>query len=126
MTIAYWCVLTIILSPFILSVLSRQGVAKHDYVGDPRAFNEGLGGWRRRAHLAQLNGFEAVPGFAAAVIIAHQVGAPQNRIDWLALIYVGLRAIHAAFYVGDKPSLRSFSWQLSMLCVVGLFVVAAL
>ena len=103
MTIAYWCVLTIIIFPFILSVLSRLGVAKHDYIGDPRGFNEGLVGWQRRAHLGQLNAFEAVPGYAAAVIIAHQVGAPQDRIDWLALAYVGFRVLHAAFYVGESP-----------------------
>ena len=126
MTIAYWCVLTIIIAPFILSVVSRQGVAKHDYIGDPRGFNEGLEGWRRRAHLGQLNAFEAVPGFAAAIIIAHQVGAPQNRIDILALAFVALRVLHAAFYLGDKSSLRSLSWQFGMLCVVGLFVVSAL
>ena len=126
MTFSFWCVLVVLLLPSVLSELSRTGARKGDYIGDPRAFNESLQGWRRRAHLAQLNAFEAFPAFAAAVIIAHLASAPQNRIDLLALIFVLFRLLHAIFYITDKPFLRSYSWQISMLCVVGLFVVAAL
>jgi uncharacterized MAPEG superfamily protein len=126
MTIAHWCVLAALLLPYFLSVLSRSAVRKADYVRDPRAFDQTLTGWHRRAHLAQLNGFESFPPFLAAVLIAQQVGAPQLRIDALAIAFVAARILHAAFYVSDRPSLRSVAWQLAMLCVIGLFVVAAL
>ena len=126
MTTAFWCVLAALLAPFILSVLSRAGARKTDYVGDPRAYNEGLQGWKRRAHFAQLNAFEAFPAFAAAVIISHLANADPGWLDLLALAFVGLRVLHAVFYLTDKPSLRSYSWQFSMLCVVGLFVIPVL
>jgi uncharacterized MAPEG superfamily protein len=126
MTIAFWCVLVVLLLPYILSVLARAGAAKADYVGDPRGFNEGLSGWRRRAHFAQLNAFETFPAFASAVIIAHLVGTPQGRLDAVAVGFVVLRALHAGFYLADKPGLRSASWQAGMLCIVALFVFAAL
>ena len=125
MTIAHWCVLAALLMPYILSVLSRSAVRKTDYVGDPRAFDQTLTGWHRRAHLAQLNAFESLPPFLAAVLIAQQVGAPQRPVDALALAFVAARVLHAACYVADRPSLRSVAWQLGMLCVVALFVVAA-
>ena len=60
------------------------------------------------------------------MIIAHLAGAPQDRIDLLALLFLVLRLLHAVFYITDKASLRSYSWQFGMLCIVGLFVVAAL
>ena len=126
MTTAFWCVLVALLAPYFLSIAARAGAKKTDYEGDPRGFNEDLEGWRRRAHFAQLNAFETFPAFAAAVIIAHLAGAPQDRIDVLSLLFLGLRLLHAAFYIADKPSLRSYSWQFGMLCVIGLFVVAAL
>ncbi len=126
MTLAFWCVLAVLLAPYFLSVISRAGARKEDYVGDPRGYDEKLAGWRRRAHLAQLNAFEAFPAFAVAVIIAHLANAPQQRVDLLALIFVGLRLLHAVFYVTERASLRSYSWQFSMLVVIGLFVVAAI
>ena len=126
MTIAYWCVLAALLAPYFLSVIARAGAKKDDYVGDPRTYNESLEGWRRRANFAQLNAFESFPAFAAAVIIAHLANAAQSRIDLIAGAFVLLRLLHAIFYITDKSSLRSYSWQFSMLCVIALFVVAAL
>ncbi|HVS12603.1 MAG TPA: MAPEG family protein [Thermoanaerobaculia bacterium] len=78
------------------------------------------------AHLAQLNAFESFPPFAAAVLIAQQVGASQAPIDGLALGFVGARLLYGICYLSDQPSLRSVAWQIGMLCIVGLFVVAAL
>ena len=115
-----------LLAPYFLSVLARAGAKKDDYVGDPRGYNEALEGWRKRANFAQLNAFESFPGFAASVIVAHLAAAPQGRIDLIAILFVFFRVLHAIFYITDKPSLRSYSWQFSILCVIALFVVAAL
>lgn len=126
MTISLWSILVALLTPYILSVLARSGVTKSDYVQDPRAFNETLTGWHRRAHLAQLNAFETFPAFAAAVLVAHFTQVPQLHIDAVALVFILFRILHASFYIIDKPNLRSLSWQLGMLCIVSLFVLAAI
>ncbi|KAI9131644.1 MAPEG family protein [Acaryochloris sp. CCMEE 5410] len=126
MTISLWCILAALLAPYILSVLARSGVTKADYVQNPRAFNETLTGWHRRAHLAQLNAFETFPGFAAAVLVAHITQVPQLQIDIVALAFILFRILHASFYITDKPNLRSLSWQMGMLCIVSLFILAAI
>jgi uncharacterized MAPEG superfamily protein len=125
MAISYWCVFVAFLLPFLLSVLARSGARKQDYVADPRGFNEHLTGWRRRSHLAQLNAFEAFPPFAAAVIIAHLQSVPAGMLDGIAVLFVACRVLHGAFYLADRPRLRSVSWRAGMICVVALFVLAA-
>jgi uncharacterized MAPEG superfamily protein len=124
MTIALWCLLAAIIVPYLLSVLARSQVRRGDYVDDPRAYSERLTGWHRRAHLAHLNAFEALPAIVAAVLVAEFVGAPRAWVDGLALAFIALRVLHAAFYIADRPMLRSHAWRLGILCVIGLFVVA--
>jgi uncharacterized MAPEG superfamily protein len=126
MTIAYWCVLACVLAPYFLSVAARSEASRSDYVRDPRGYSDGLTGWRRRAHLAHLNAFEATPAILAGVVIAELAGAPQLHIDVLALLFVAFRALHAALYVADEPMLRSHAWRLGILCVIAMFVDAAI
>jgi uncharacterized MAPEG superfamily protein len=97
----------------------RQGRARLRQCGTT------LTGWRQRAAWAQLNAFEALPPFAAAVIIAQQLGAPQARIDLLALSFIGFRLAHGFAYIGNWATLRSLLWTGGMGCVIGLFIVAA-
>jgi uncharacterized MAPEG superfamily protein len=125
MTIAYWCLLAALLAPYILSVLARSQVKRADYVDDPRAYSESLTGWRRRAHLAHLNAFEAVPAIVAGVLVAELAHAPRRYVDALALAFIAFRVLHSVFYVTDKPMPRSHAWRLGILCIIGLFVVAA-
>jgi uncharacterized MAPEG superfamily protein len=125
MTIAFWCVLATVLAPYFLSVAARSQASRAEYVEDPRAYNECLTGWRRRAHLAHLNAFEAVPAIVAGVMVAELAHAPRAHIDALALAFVAFRVLHAVFYIADKPLLRSHAWRLGIICVIGLFVVAA-
>lgn len=125
MTIAHWCVLAAVLAPFLLSVLARSQARHADYVADPRAYSDTLNGWHRRAHLAHLNAFEALPGFIAGVMVASFTHAPQAWVDGLALAFVLFRLTHALLYIVDQPIWRSHAWRLGMICVVGLFVVSA-
>lgn len=130
MTIALWCVLVAILLPYacfgIAVNRSRlHGVRVRDN-RNPRDFPNRLEGLPKRAWGAQLNSFESLPGFAAAVIIAQLVHAPQIRIDVLALLWVLARLAYIAFYLGDKSTLRSSAQFVSLACVLGLFVVAGL
>lgn len=125
MTVAFWCLLLTVLLPYLLSVAARSAAARRDYVADPRAYSETLTGWRRRAHLAHLNAFEATPALLAGVVVAVFAQAPQAWIDGLAFGFVACRLLHAAFYVADRPMLRAHAWRGGMLCVIGLFVLAA-
>ncbi len=130
MTIALWCVLVAILLPYAcFGVAVNRSRVRGKRTRDnrnPRDFPNRIEGLPKRAWNAQLNGFESLPGFAAAVIIAQLVHAPQIRIDVLALLWVLARLAYIAFYLGDESTLRSSAQFVSLACVLGLFVVAGL
>jgi uncharacterized MAPEG superfamily protein len=129
MTIAYWCVLAAIFLPYACFGIARNRGRGSDgrRLRDnhrPRDFPNQLEGLAKRAWDAQLNSFESLPGFVAAVIIAHFVHAPQNQIDALAVAWVLARIAYVAFYLTDKALLRSTAQFISLACVLGFFVVA--
>ena len=126
MTIAYWCVLAAILLPYVWTGMAKVigGFRPRDN-HNPRDYLDQLEGPAKRAHWAQLNTFESIPGFMAAVIIAHLAQGPQDWIDVLALTYVGLRVLYGILYITDRAALRSLVWAAGLGCVVGLFVVSA-
>lgn len=128
MTVAFWCVLIAIILPLICSVIAKVSSGKfrlgHNH--DPRDFLERLEGLPRRAHAAQLNGFEVLPGFAAAVIIAHIAGNAQLvTIDVLAVLFITSRLLFIIFYLADLAMLRSISFLVGLGLIVGLFVASA-
>lgn len=124
MTLANWCVLAAALMPYAFTGLAKS---RRDFDNArPRDWLAAVGGWRQRAHWAQLNSFEAFPPFAAGVIVAQQAGAPQAHVDALAVAFVGLRLVYGGLYMADCPGLRSVAWTLAMGMTVGLFVSAAL
>lgn len=124
MAIAYWCILIAALLPYPLATLAK---AKSGYDNRaPREQLEQAQGYRKRAHWAQLNAFEAFPPFAAAVVVAQIQHAPQATVDALALSFIAMRVLHAGFYILDKPTLRSLVWALGFACVIALFVLAAI
>ena len=126
MTTAYWSVLMAAYLPIIWTAAAKftGGDFKDAENRSPRDFLETLTGWRKRAHWAQLNGFEAFPPFAAAVIIAHQQHAPQTTIDLLAVAFVALRVLHGVFYIGDLGYPRSITWFGAVGCVIALFAIS--
>ena len=63
---------------------------------NPRQWEDKLQGWKQRAVAAQNNGFEALPLFAAAVLMAQQAHADQARIDQLALAFIVVRLVYVA------------------------------
>ena len=119
MTIAYWCVLVAGLLPYV-ATLTAKGGARFDNA-NPRAWLANQSGYRARANAAQLNSFEAFPFFAAAVVIAHLVAAPQARIDLLAVVFVVARAAFIACYLANLATLRSLVWLVGFGAVVALF-----
>lgn len=122
MTYAYWYVLIAVFLPYIFTILAKAGPGFDN--AKPREFLESVEGWRKRSHWVQLNSFEIFPPFAAAVIIAHQLNAPQNQIDMIALTFLFLRLTYGFCYLFNQATLRSLSWLGSLVCIVGLFVIA--
>jgi uncharacterized MAPEG superfamily protein len=121
MKLAYACVLAAALLPYVFT-----GIAK--WSGDfdnrvPREYLSRVSGYRQRAHWVQLNAFESFPLFAAGVLIAHQAGAPQGRIDALALAFVAARVVYGVCYLADLATLRSLVWIGSMAIAVALFLI---
>jgi uncharacterized MAPEG superfamily protein len=125
-TVAYWCVLAAALLPLACAWLAKApGIGKRRRDGgfdnnDPRGWLARQGDWQRRADAAQANSFEALPFFIGAVVIAHQLGAPQTRVDILAVLFVTLRVIYIAMYVAGLPTIRSGIWALALLVNVGI------
>jgi len=125
-TIAYWCVLVAALLPLACSALAKSGgLGKPRREGgfdnnDPRAWLARQSDWVARADAAQSNSFEALPFFIGAVLIAHQLHAPQGRLDILAVLFVTLRVIYIAMYVAGLATVRSAIWALALLVNVGI------
>jgi len=125
MTIAFWCVFVAVLMPYVCFGIARNRARPLRDNRDPRDFPNRIQGIAKRAWSAHLNAFETLPGFAAAVIIAHLAGTPQHLADGWALAWVAARLLFIGCYLGDKPGLRSAAHVASMMCVLGLFVSAA-
>ncbi len=119
MTIAYGCVLVMIVFPYIFTCLAKISPQFNNYT--PREYLEHATGWRKRAHWIQLNSFEITPAFAAAVIIAHQMHAAQTSINKLAITFVISRCLYAACYLTDKATLRTITWTVGFGCIITFF-----
>lgn len=124
MTIAYLCVLVAALLPIVLAGTAKAGARGFDNA-NPRDWLARQDGFRRRANAAQANGWEALPLFAAAVIIAHQLGAPQARIDALAVAFIVARVLYSALYVLDRAALRSLVWVAGLGLSLAIFFSAS-
>jgi uncharacterized MAPEG superfamily protein len=127
MTVAYWCVLIALFLPYIATGAAKAlggGFApKHNH--DPRGQQTTLSGPAKRANNAQLNGFEVTPAFAAAVIIAHQIGhAAQTTIDLLAVWFVVSRVLYLICYLADWAPVRSAVWAVGMALIASFFFVS--
>lgn len=126
-TLAYWCVLVAVLLPILCSWLAKSGqMGKPRREGgfdnhDPRGWLARQADWRARANAAQQNSFEVLPFFIGAVIIAHQLGAHQARLDVLAFLFIFLRLIYIMAYVSDMARARSVVWALAFLVNIAIF-----
>jgi uncharacterized MAPEG superfamily protein len=109
---AYWCVLVAALLPYAAVYIAKAGSFERLDNERPREWTARQTGWRERANSAQVNSFECLPFFIGAVIIAHQLGAAQARLDMLAEVYIALRVFYIAFYIRGWGTARSTVWAL--------------
>lgn len=128
MLLAYWCVLIAAFMPVAFVGYAkfagrrRMGPAENAF---PREWLERTEGQQKRAYWAQLNSFEAFPPFAAGVIIAGLASASAVAMNVLAVLFIVVRIIYGVCYIKDLATARSVVWTLGALCVVGLFIAAA-
>jgi uncharacterized MAPEG superfamily protein len=128
-TLAYWCLLVAALLPIACAWLAKSGMmGKPRREGgydntNPRNWLARQKDWRARANAAQANSFEALPFFMAAVIIAHQLGANQGRVDILAFMFVVLRILYIMMYVSDMAKARSAVWAAALLVNIGILFI---
>jgi uncharacterized MAPEG superfamily protein len=119
-TVAYWILLFAALLPIACAGLAKWGTFnKPRKQGgfdnhSPREWLAKQDGWRARANAAQANTFEALPFFFAAVIIAHQLGAGQTKLDLLCFMWLFLRIFYVIAYVGDMAMARTGVWIAAM------------
>lgn len=129
-TVAYWCVLVAAILPILCAGLAKWGMfGKPRKAGGfdndhPRAWLARQTGWRARANAAQANSFESLPFFIGAVVIAHQLGANQLRVDVLAFIYIVLRMMFVMTYVAGLSTPRSIVWGLAFAANIGILLLA--
>lgn len=120
--VAYWILLAGALMPYPLVVVAK---ANRDYDNtDPRnptAINTPL---RQSAYGAHQNCLEALPLFAAAVLLAGLRHAPAQAVDILAGIWLAFRLVYAACYLTRRGTLRSLSWAGATACSIAIFVMA--
>lgn len=130
MTIANWCVLTACMLPVLTVGLAKAATAKmarkaggYDN-NNPREWAKNLTGWQQRANAAQSNGFEALPLFIAAVVLAQQSHADQGRIDTLALIFIALRVLYVAAYLLNIGTVRTLIWTGGVAASIAILIMA--
>ena len=124
MTIAFWCVFVAGLLPYLGTVVAKVAGERYNN-RDPRAWLDRQTGFRRRADNAQKNGFEAFPFFAAAVVVAHLVHAPQPRVDTLAIVFIVARLGYFVCYLANWQAVRSLVWAVAFGACIAIFLAGA-
>ena len=127
-TLAHGGILVAALLPLLCAWIAKWGAFRvprsqggYDNT-DPRAWLARQEGWRARANAAQANSFEGLPFLIGAVLAAWQLGAPQGRLDLLAVLYLLLRLGYIITYVGDLATARSVTWALAFLVNVAILL----
>jgi uncharacterized MAPEG superfamily protein len=124
--ISTWCLLTAAVMPIVCAGIAKWGAfSKRASDGGydnnhPREWLSRQQGWRLRANAAQANCFEALPFFIGALLLAQQMGAPQHRVDVLAVSFILLRSVYVALYLADRAGLRSLVWGAALAVNIAL------
>ena len=121
MTVAEWCVFgTLMLYLLTIAPVKWIGFRGFDNARprDPAFYEEPIAA---RALGAHLNGIEAFPFFAVAVLLAEFRTGPQRVIDELAVLFLIVRIAYVFTYLGDRPTLRSILWGIGFAINIAIF-----
>ena len=126
MTVAEWCVFgTLMLYLLTIVPIKWIGFRRFDNSNprDPGFYADPL---RARALGAHLNGIEAFPFFAIAVLLAEFRAGPQRLIDELAVLFLIVRIAYVFTYLGNRPTLRTILWSIGFAINVAIFFLPAI
>ena len=126
LSIAIYAMLAASVLPVLTAGLAKGfGRFKPKDNQNPRVFQQNLTGVAARVNAAQMNSYETLPIFLAAVLAAEYMVVPQPLVNYFACAYVFLRVIYIAAYALNLATFRSIIWALSFLCPLYLFYMAA-
>lgn len=123
MSIAFWCLLAAGILPQLAGFYAKAD--KNFDNNNARDWLARQEGEKARAVAAMNNGYEGLPLFIAAVLVAHLQGVDAAWLDGLALTYVLLRIPFTICYIKGWGTLRSLVWVGGLACIITLFVKAA-
>ena len=126
MTTPFWCLFIVAVIPYLLA--GTAGYFKLKQLGEldnkhPRAQATQLEGAGARAYAAQMNSWEALAVFGAAVFVNHLKGGDPGTAALLAQGFVATRVLHPIFYIANMDKLRSGIFVVGFLLSFGLFVI---
>ena len=124
MNIAIACVVITAVLPLACATIAKWGFEAYDN-RQPRQWLARQTGFRARANAAQANSWEAFPIFAAGVLAALMLGAPQQRVDAIASAFVVARVVYIVLYVSDRATLRSLVWTVGFALSLSLYFAAS-
>ena len=126
MTFAYFSILLFAFLNLFCSVAAKKAANMHAAENhNPREILARATGKAARLNAAQQNGYEMLPLYAAAIIIAHATGeAAQGTINFWATLFLLSRIAYIWAYAQDKAALRSNIWYGCLMCIVALFIAA--
>lgn len=125
-SVAIYCMIIASLLPFSFTLIAKvtAGFKPKDNQ-NPRQMLAQTEGLAARANAAQLNSFETLPVFLAAVLMAQYMIVPQAIINQLAMAYVVLRVMYGFAYLANLASFRSVIWLLGLACPILLLIASA-
>ena len=129
MTIALFCILLAALMPIVCAGIAkgRDMNVSHKNGGydnrNPRDWMAKQQGFKRWAQAAQENCWEALPFFAAAVMVSHMLGVIGWLPNALAVVFIVLRVIYIVLYVTGKQRQRSLVWIAAFSVNVAIFLL---
>ncbi|MBY6186985.1 MAPEG family protein [Marinobacter hydrocarbonoclasticus] len=127
MPLVLWCLLVLLLIPYVLA--ATGGYYKLRHLGGldmhhPRVQDAELVGLGNRLRASQSNAWEALGFFTGCLLIASLRGAELDALALPALLFTLTRLAHPLLYVGDIPPLRSGIVVLGLLAGLYLAVWA--
>ncbi|MBC7711337.1 MAG: MAPEG family protein [Rhizobacter sp.] len=128
MTIALLCILLAAIMPIVCAGLVKgrdMTVSFKDGGYDnrnPRDWIAKQQGSKKWAQAAQENCWEALPFFAASVIVSHMLGVIGWLPNALAVTFIVLRVIYIALYVTGKERPRSLVWVAAFFVNIAIFL----
>jgi uncharacterized MAPEG superfamily protein len=126
MTVAEWCVFGTLLL-YLLTITPIKWIRFRSFDNarprDPAFYEDPVAA---RALGAHLNGIEAFPFFAFAVLLAEFRGGPQRFINELAVLFLIVRIAYVFTYLGNRPTLRSILWSIGFMINLAIFFLPAI